>query len=148
MADHKAEQIMAAVMDNLNGLLTTGAKVFRGRVWPLQDADMPGLLVYMGDDTIQPVGSSSINALGSVLTINIEARVKSSSQQLDTALNQIRKEVEIALLTTPTQGLAFVVDTGLVKANAPVLEALDKPVGSLRMEFSVQYRRSYADPSA
>ncbi|MEK9725756.1 MAG: hypothetical protein VW405_20050 [Rhodospirillaceae bacterium] len=149
MADHRAEQIVQAVITKVTGLTTTGSRVYRSRTADLADANLPALVVFMGPD--QPRsdgGSSSFRYLDGDLTVAIEAVVKETS---DTAaeqkLNLIRKEVAIALQADVTQGLSFVLNTTEGTAT-PDLERSDKVRGSMRMDFVFHYRRSRTDPSA
>ncbi|MEY2654030.1 MAG: hypothetical protein RLZZ524_1058, partial [Pseudomonadota bacterium] len=45
MANHLRQQIREAVAGAVTGLTTTGARVYQGRVYPLEDAQLPGLTV-------------------------------------------------------------------------------------------------------
>lgn len=149
MADHRAEQIVQAVISKVTGLTTTGSRVYRSRTADLADANLPALVVFMGQD--QPRsdgGSSSFRYIDGDLSIGIEAAVKETTDTLaEQKLNLIRKEVTIALQADVTQGLSFVMNTTEGTA-APDLERGDKVRGSMRMEFTFHYRRSRTDPSA
>lgn len=148
MADHKAEQILAAVLAKVTGLTTTGSRVTRGRVYDLATADLPALGVFLGPDAPRSDGgSSSFRYLDGDLTVVVEAYVKTASAQVDTQLNQIRKEVTIALQADVTQGLAFVLDTQEGAADPTLDGSGDKPAGTLRMEWVLRYRRLRTDPS-
>ncbi len=146
MADHKAEQILSAVITKVTGLTTTGANVFRGRVYAVPDGRLPALCVFMGTDEV--IGQWSHQHVDSLLTIHIDAKVKDSAAQVDTTLNQIRKEVAIALQADITQGLSFVQDTQEGDAAEPDLSGeADKPIASQRLEWVFRYRRNRTDPS-
>lgn len=147
MADHRAEQIVVDVITTLTGLTTTGTNVFRGRVYPLQTANLPGLCVFQGPD--RPQETSSYTHIDSDLTVYVDIYVKSSTAQVDTLLNQIRKEVVIALSASYTQGLSFVIDTVEGDADEPDLNGdSDQPAARLRTSWVFRYRRSRSDPSA
>ena len=147
MADHRAEQIIAAVVTKATGLTTTGTRVFRGRVYPLQETDLPALTVYLGSDKPNEE-TSSYSFIDSNLTISIDAHVKSTAQ-VDTTLNEIRKQVTFALQADITQGLAFVIDTVEGDASEPELTGEgDKPIARMRMDWTIRYRRSRKDASA
>lgn len=150
MADLRAETIVATFLTKVTNLTITGANAFRGRVHPLTDTKLPAVLVYMGPDapSYGEGASSSFPYLDSRLTVFIEALVKTSSAQVDTQLNQIRKEVILALRADYTQGLAFVLDSIEGEASPDLKGDGDKPAGVLRMEWTVLYRRSRADGSA
>jgi len=147
MADHRAEQIMAAVQDLVTGLFTTGDHVDRGRADEIPPAQTPALRVAMGDDLIVDPWSSDL--LDSHVEVSVFAIAATSAANVETQLNQIRKEVNIALVTDYTLGLAFVHAIVELGARRPSLAGeLAKPVGALELQYQVKYRRSRTDPSA
>lgn len=142
MADSRAENIIAAIVTAVTGLTTTGANVFRGRVYELPETSLPCLCVYLGfDNPRSDGGSSSWVYIDSDLTINIEAVVKDSSVQVDTTLNQIRYEVGQALQDDVTQGLSYVMNTTEGAAGVSLDGGGDETVGRMRMEWTILYRR-------
>ncbi len=144
---HRAESILEAVKGKVTSLTTTGTRVYRGRVYPLQSAELPGLLVYLGQDEI--IQNLSTGKLDSRLTVHIDAVVKSPTAQVDTTLNLIRSEVTVALQADYRQGLAYVMDTLELGAGEPALTGEgDQPIGVMRMTWQIHYRRSRADPGA
>ena len=144
---HRAEQIIDAVVTTLTGLTHTGSNVFRGRVHAVPEAKLPALCVYLGPDKI--IGQYSQAKFDSELTILVEALVKTADEQVDELLNQIRKEVTIALQADYTQGLSFVLNTLEGDTDAPELSGEgEKPSAALKMEWKFHYRRSRTDPSA
>lgn len=150
MALHRAEQVAAAMETALTGLATTGANVLRGRVKPHEDGKIPALSVFQGPDV--PAGLSNSALQDWALTIHVDAHVVTSSEQVDTALNQIRKEVAVKLRSyTPGNllGLAFVLDIEELPTGDPELYGDgQKPAAALRMDWKITYRRSYTDPSS
>lgn len=83
------------------------------------------------------------------LSITVEAVVKvARATQPESVLNQIRKEVTIALQADVTQGLAYVMNTEEGPASIDLNGEGDKPVGRMRMDWTIRYRRSRTDPSA
>lgn len=144
---HRAESIVAAVLTKVTGLTTTAARAFRGRVYPLQASELPAVFVYQGPDEITQ--HLLQGKLDSLLTVHVEAVAKSPTAQIDTTLNLIREEVTVALQADYTQGLAYVIDTREVGAEAPALTGDgDAPSGTLRMTWQIHYRRSRANPGA
>jgi len=136
MADHLHRQIRDAVKAALTGLATTGARVYANRLQPMQDANLPGLRIYADEENAE-VGTIHAPYLQSrELTFTVEACAKAVSG-LDDTLDQIAKEVEVALsagVTLSGQVLP-VFYTGMSFDD----ELLDKPVGVKRMRFSIQY---------
>jgi len=149
MADHNREQVMDAVTTIVTGLATTGANVFRARVFPQDQANLPALLVYQGEDEpILDTESQQYDFIDSVLSVIIEAWVNASSGNIDETMNLINKEVIIALQADRTQGLGFVIDTDEGVVSAPeLLDEGNKRTGFMTMEFFIKYRRQRTDPS-
>lgn len=140
---------MAAMTTALTGLATTGANVLRGRVKPHEDGKVPALSIFQGPDS--PGGLSNSALMDSALTVHVDAHVITSSAQVDTVLNQIRKEVTIKMRSYAAGnllGLAFVLDIEELSAGEPELYGDgEKPAAAMRMDWKVSYRRSYTDPS-
>ncbi len=143
----RAEQIVDAIVTALSvpGLTTTKTRVFRGRVYPLQSSELPGLMVYMGPDTI--VNELQTGILDWDLMIGIESYVQTVAEQVDTVANRIRKEVHIAMMADYTQGLGFVLETTPGLAAEPVLSDSNQPVSIQRLEYIIRYRTSRTDLS-
>lgn len=151
MADHRREQILDAIATALTGLVTTGANVFRGRSYPLDDASLPAILIYQGQDEPVPDASPDAvwNYIDSVLHVLVEPVAASASIQVDQVLNQIDKESWIALMASNNLGLAFVHSISPGLALEPKIAAEgDRPLGYMRRNWLVHYRSSRADPSA
>lgn len=123
------------------------AQVLRGRAEPAPESLTPALRVYMGADTIVEPWAQAL--LDSDIEVFVEAHVHDSATNVETLLNQIRKEVNLALVADYTLGLAFVhaiVERG---AGRPALSGeMAKPAASLELGYLVKYRRSRLDPSA
>ena len=151
MADHRREQILDALATALTGLTTTGANVFRGRAYPLDDASLPAILIYQGQD--EPVPDDSPDAvlqyIDSTLTVSVEPVAMSNVVQVDQVLNQIDKESWIALMASTNLGLAYVLAIWPSVALEPrITPDGDRPLGYLRRNWIIKYRSSRADPSA
>ena len=147
MADHRAEQIVARVKTLVTGLVTTAGRVDRGRGEPVAAELTPALRVYMGaDDVVDPWLPS---VMDSELEVFIEALVHDVAANVETMLNQIRKEVNIALAADFTLALAFVHAIVEIGAGRPQISGeLAKPAASMELRYRVKYRRSRTDPSA
>jgi hypothetical protein len=101
MADHVRMQIRNQVVTQLTGLTTTAARVFDSRVYPLEDANLPALLIYTKSETSEPIEIGTNRTSERLLSLNIEAYVKSTTNFEDT-LDTICKEVEQAIASDPT----------------------------------------------
>jgi hypothetical protein len=136
MANHLHKQIRDAVKTALTGLATTGARVWANRLQPMQDANLPGLRIYADEERAEGMTIHAPQMLERELTLSIEACAKTASG-LDDTLDQISKEVEVALaagITVGGQSLQ-VFYTGMSFDD----EQLDKPVGVKRMTFSIPF---------
>ncbi len=147
MADHRAEQIAAAVTLNLTGLATTGNNVFRSRAQPIARTKLPALVIRLiGEDIVD---ESVAGQMRRDLTIAVHAYVRSGTDSgVETTLNQIRKEVTIALQADHTQGLSFVIDTNEEAVEYEITEEGEQTVGLVKTDIVIGYRTSRADPSA
>lgn len=147
MADHRAEDIVSAVLTTVTGLDTTGANAFRGRTYELPEDSLPCVCVYQGGD-YPLTNSSPWKYIDSELSIVVEAIVKDSSAQAETTLNQIRFEVANAIQADIALGLAFVINTTEGAATITLDGSTNEIVGRARLEFVVLYRRlRYTNPA-
>lgn len=136
MADHAHKQIRAAVVSRLTGLTTSGARVYANRLAPLPDASLPSLLVTLDEESAEMLTVHQPVAQSRELTLSVAAIAKATTA-LDTTLDQMSKEVEIALAAGLTVG----------SQNLPVFyagmsfedEQSDKPVGIKRLRFTIPY---------
>ena len=136
MADHLHKQIRAALVTKLTGLTTTASRVWANRLQVLQDANLPGLRIYLDDEAAEGLLIHTPEMYDRKLSIVVEAVAKATSA-LDDTLDLISKEVEIALATgiTVAGRTLEVFYTGMRFDD----EQLDKPVGVKRMTFSLTY---------
>lgn len=146
MADHHAEQIMDAITTALTGLTTTTTNVQRDRVYPF--TTLPAISIFQGDDSPLPYIDRNYSIDDFSLDIHVEMHVSEpDATPVSQTLNQIRKEIIIAVQANPTFGLSFVMDTEEGIASRPIIEHIDKTNATQEMLFVVKYRRSRTDPS-
>jgi len=101
MADHVRHQIRNQVVTTLTGLTTTGSNVFGSRVYPLEDGNLPAILVYTKSEESEPLEIGANRTSDRLLDLVVEAYVKSATDFEDT-LDTICKEVEQAIAADPT----------------------------------------------
>ena len=150
MADLIAEQIMGAVITKLTGLTTTSTRVYRSRALPAESANLPGLFISQGSDNPQSATDSDnvYNKTDSVLSVSVVAAIQSLTENVETTLNQIRKEVWIALMADETLGLAAVWRVEPVSfADIQVDQAGEYFRGQQSHQWAIYYRSSRTDPS-
>jgi len=100
MADHVRRQLREAVAVAVTGLVTTAARVFQSRVYPVQTAELPGLLVHTDAETDEQQLDLSYRREVDVV---IEAKARATAD-LDDLLDEMAKEVETALANGVTLG--------------------------------------------
>lgn len=136
MANHLHRQIREAVESKLTGLTTTTTNVYANRLQPMSDATLPGLRIYMDEEDVATatIHTPALQERSPVLVV--EACAKAASG-LDDTLDQISKEVEVALAGGITVGsrTLYPAYTGMRFE----VEQSDKPVGVKRMTFSISY---------
>ncbi len=150
MAEHLREQIMAALVERLTGLATTGTHVHRARVYPQASAKLPSLNLKQGTDL--PVQDDEEAALlpyiDQRLEVFIEARAQTATGQVDAVLNRIAKEVTVAIQADPTLSVAGVYNAVEGPTAAPELsDAGETKTALLIMSWNLWYRRARTDPS-
>lgn len=136
MADHLHKQIRTAIVTALTGLTTTGSRVYANRLQPLPDALSPTLLVTLDEERVEVWTIHSPYQQSRELGVTVAVVAKASSG-LDDTLDQISKEVEVALAAGITVGSRHLdlTYTGMSFSD----EQADKPVGIKRMQFTLQF---------
>ncbi len=147
MADHRAEQIMDAFTTAVTGLASTGVNVKRDRVYPWDT--MPALSIFQGDDIPVPFEDRNYYLDDFELSIHVEMHVDEANNiPVSQTLNQVRKEITIAIQADPTLGLpTIVIDTEEGTTYRPLIEHIDQVTATQTMDFMIKYRRSREDPS-
>jgi hypothetical protein len=138
MADHLRRQIRDAIATAVTGLATTGARVYTSRVHPLTADELPGLRIMTQSEL---VGDTSLGA-PRVLERRLRLTVHAIAQALDTlddTLDQICKEVEVAL-AMPCAALANLAKSiTLVATDIDMSGDAERPVGIAAMTYEVFY---------
>lgn len=133
MADHVRQQLRDQIAAVLNGLTTTGSKVFKSRAYPIQEIDLPCLLVKTENErvdylTINPPAQQERN-----ITVTVEAVARANSN-LDDMLDKICKEVEIAIENAVTISK----DIQLAGTNIDTSVVGSQPVGMATMIYRMK----------
>ena len=137
MANHLRQQIRERLGTVLTGLTTTGSNVFESRVYPLETANLPALLIYTKSETAEPIVIGTNRLLERNLSVAIECYVKATSN-FDDSVDTICKEVETAIAADPTlNNLAK--DTFLESTEIEYNAEGEKPVGYVTLTFNVNY---------
>ena len=106
MANHIRQQIRERSGTVLTGLTTTGSNVFETRIYPLENTNLPALVIYTKNETSEPIVISTNRLISRELELIVEVYVKQTSN-FDDQVDKICKEVEVAISADTTlNGLA------------------------------------------
>jgi hypothetical protein len=147
MAEHLRTRLRRAVKAALEGLPSTGPRVFLGRTWPLDEADFPALLVYARGGVYRIDGQGDGDA-GSAFErderLVIEGVVRIRGEEPDDTLDRIEAEIAAALLSSPAVG-------ALVEIREPVSSEIAARAigefreGSIKLVFRIVNRSPAGD---
>jgi hypothetical protein len=137
MANHMRKQIRDAVVARLTNLTTTGANVFQDRVYALSDEELPAIIINTENETSQPNALMASRLMQRELNISVTAYVKAVAT-MDDKLDQICKEVEIALATDTSLG-GLTKDLYLTSTNMTLDGSGEQPRGLAQMLWAASY---------
>jgi len=143
---HVRKQIRDYFAVSLNGLTTTGSKVYASRVYPLQSENLPAVLVYTTSEDSDEAAFSKQRVQNRVVDVMVEGYVKAVTG-FDDTLDQIAREVEEALLDDPTCG-GLSQNMVLTSTETEYSGEGETPVGTIRMTFQVNYRTVTGSPDS
>ena len=98
---HVRQQIREQVGTTLTGLTTTGSNVFQSRVYPLENTNLPCLLIYTKTESSEPIDIGTNRTMQRELSLAVECYVKATSN-FDDTIDTIAEEVEKAISADPT----------------------------------------------
>jgi hypothetical protein len=142
VAAHVAEQIIVAIKSALTGLTTSGARVYDSRVYELQDNELPGLTIDLGNESAEQANVQG--DLERTLELVVAANVK-QADGYRTTLNLMRSEVETALANAAALA-ALCQDVALTATEMEASGEGEKPVARAIMRFAVTYTTERGAP--
>jgi len=135
---HVRQQIRDKFVSLVTGLTTTGDRVYKSRLYPLRDENLPGLCVSAG---VEDNGNDDEENVETIqrrsLEVVIDARVK-IVEGLDDKLDTILAEVETAVFADRFLG-NLVASLDLETVDPELSIEQEQPVGILLIIFKVQY---------
>jgi len=143
---HVRQQIREAIATALTGLPTTGARVFQTRVYPVEDVDLPALLIYSQNEDSTPISITAPRTMERSLLLQVEAVAKGVTD-LDDELDTICAEVEVAL-AMPLAVLDGIATSIALTATEIEIVAAEKPTGRARLSYRVDYFTAENAPTA
>ena len=138
MANHLRRQIRERIAADVTGLVTTGSNVFQARVYPLEDASLPCLLVYSTSEESEILNQGTPRLLSRTLNITIQG-VAAETSDVDDKLDLIAKEVESAL-SADRDINSLAQDSFLTSTEIEINADGAKTVGTLRLNYQIDYR--------
>ena len=137
MANHVRQQIREKIGTTLTGLTTTGSNVFESRVYPLENANLPALIIYTKEESSEPIVIGTQRLMSRELSVVVEGYAKATSN-FDDSIDTISKEVEAAIAADRTlDGLAK--DTYLESTEIEFNSEGEKPLGYVSLTFLTNY---------
>lgn len=135
---HVRQQIRDDIVTTLTGLTTTGSNVFRSRIFPLEETNLPALCIYTKSETSEYDTIGLPRSVNRVLDVAVEAYVKGVSNY-DNTLDTIAVEVEEAIAADITLG-GVAKDAQITAFEADFAGDGEQPVAVGRFTVTVEYR--------
>ena len=135
---HLRQSIRERIATDVTGLTTCGTSVFQSRVYPVEDASLPCLLVYTTSEESEVDIMESPRAMKRLLNVIVQGVVGTATNPDDT-LDTISKEVEVAIAGDVTiNNLAN--NSFLSSTEIEYSAEGAKPIGIVRLNYVVEYR--------
>jgi len=135
---HVRQQIRDDIVTTLTGLATTGSNVFRSRIFPLEQTNLPALCIYTKSETSEYDTIGLPRSVNRILDVAVEAYVKGVSNY-DNTLDTIAVEVEEAIAADVTLG-GVAKDAQITAFEADFAGDGEQPVAVGRFTVTVEYR--------
>lgn len=134
---HVRTTIRDQIVTALTGLTTTGANVYKTRIYPLAEGKLPGIAVYTSNENINYLTINPPRSLSRVVSVAVEIYVKGVANY-DDELDQVCSEVETALYTSVAI-TAPIRDVMVTSFTSEFSGDGDQPVCVARLDVDVQY---------
>lgn len=135
---HVRQQIRDDIVTTLTGLTTTGSNIFRSRIFPLEETNLPALCIYTKSETSEYDTIGLPRSVNRVLDVAVEAYVKGVSNY-DNTLDTIAVEMEEAIAADITLG-GLAKDAQITAFQADFAGDGEQPVAVGRFTVTVEYR--------
>ena len=134
---HVRKAIREHVVTTITSLSTTGSNVYETRYFPLQTGNLPALIVYTLDETVEDytLGQNTRTQFRA-LNLIIEAHCRGTAN-IDDTLDTIAEEVEEAMVTDITRG-GNAKDTKLVSTEVD-FDTGSQKTGLMRLTYLISY---------
>lgn len=148
MATHQRQVIRSAVQARLVAAMTCAEdRVFRSRVLPYGEIDLPAIAIYTRSEPVDPASESTApRELTRNLRLVIEGAVQ-LTEDLDDALDALALEIENAIDRDETFGGAAA-DAVLVGTDITTSEEGAQPIGAVLLTYAITYYTRPGDAPA
>ena len=146
MANHLRRQIRERAATTLTGLTTTGSNVFQSRVYPMESAGLPGLCIYTTEETVEIQSMGGTRNVSRDLTLIVEGYATASAN-VDDTLDQIGKEIEIAMSGDITLNV-LAQDSYLSSVEITLSGDGSTGIGKITHSYTVVYQNAENAPDA
>ena len=136
MADLVTAQLRSAAVTRLTGLSLTGVNVFKSRVYPLEDDELPCLLIATPSEENEYLTMDCPRRVRSRITLSVKALAKITNG-LDDVLDAICKEVRSVLGSDPFLG-GLSKDLMITGTKTGMSGEGEQPLGVASMLFMVE----------
>lgn len=141
---HARDQIRDAVLAAVTGLTTTKKNAFASRVHPVNDTELPCVLVFTREETSERITMSPPRTMRNTLTVMVEGYVKLTNGY-DDKLDKISVEVTKAIHNS-TSLRSVVRDIYLINTSISLVGDVEKPVAVVSMSWAAEYLTKENDP--
>lgn len=133
---HAHTLIRNAAVTALNGLTTSGARVYANRMYPMDAASLPGLRVFLNDESVEVITVHGPTTQDRTVQLVVEC-CASDNATLDATCDTMQLEVETAMAA------GFSVDgktlTPELRGSRYDFEAASTNVGVKRLVYEVEF---------
>ncbi len=138
MANHMRQQIREAMATAVTSLTTTSTRVYQSSVYPLEDANLPGLLVYSDSETVSVLTMHGHPALERKVLLRVVGVAKAVAD-LDDTLDLIAKEVEIAAANAVSALATLKTTLVFTGTQIEMQGTAERPVGTVTLNYEATY---------
>lgn len=132
---HGRQQLRDAITLLVTGLATTGARVYVSRRMPLDDDNLPGLLIDTPTEEIVTPEEYVDRTQVRNLTVDVKGYDKIKAG-VDDQLDDIAAEVETAVFAADIDG---VYGLDLISTEIEIYDGAEQDIGEIILTFQVQY---------
>lgn len=141
---HVRTAIRDLIVARLTGETTAGTSVFKNRVKPVEQGDLPAISVSSGDERLERIAQGSPAMLGRIMQVHCDIICNADSDGAADTLDIIAAEIEARL--APGSWATNIFDIAPVSINEVYDGDGAKIVGQSRLTYEVEYHTGEGAP--